>query len=85
MLFPAPTLAVEILSPSTEKNDRGIKKVDYAAHGVEEYWIIDPNRQSFEQYILEGTNFELYSKLQNTGVIKSHTLEGFILNIETIF
>ncbi|MCW3105650.1 MAG: hypothetical protein JWQ09_156 [Segetibacter sp.] len=37
MLFPAPDLAIEILSNTTEKIDRGIKFIDYAAHGVAEY------------------------------------------------
>ena len=32
---------VEVLYPSTTGYDRGIKKVDYALHGVAEYWIID--------------------------------------------
>ena len=42
MLFPAPDFAVEVLSPSTQKNNRGIKFDDYALHNVSEYWIIDP-------------------------------------------
>ncbi len=48
MLFPAPDFVVEILSPSTEKNDRGIKFEDYALHGVAEYWIVDPATKSIE-------------------------------------
>ena len=34
MLFPAPDFVVEILSKSTASKDRGIKKQDYAAHGI---------------------------------------------------
>jgi len=45
MLFPAPDLAIEIFSPSTEKNDREIKFWDYASHGVEEFWIVDPEKK----------------------------------------
>jgi Uma2 family endonuclease len=37
MKFPAPDFVVEVLSPSTEDIDRGIKFQDYAAHGVTEY------------------------------------------------
>lgn len=36
MQFPAPDFAVEVLSKSTEKNDRETKFQDYAAHGVKE-------------------------------------------------
>ncbi|RYZ97336.1 MAG: hypothetical protein EOP47_21905, partial [Sphingobacteriaceae bacterium] len=31
----------------------GVKFEDYAAHGVQEYWIIDPVRKSVEQYQLD--------------------------------
>jgi Uma2 family endonuclease len=37
MHVPATDLVVEILSDSTEKNDRNIKFIDYASHGVKEY------------------------------------------------
>lgn len=49
LLFPAPDLVVEILSESTKKRDRGIKFVDYAAHGVNEYWIVDATKKCIEQ------------------------------------
>ncbi|MBC8161016.1 MAG: Uma2 family endonuclease [Roseiflexaceae bacterium] len=52
MRFPAPDFVVEVLSPSTEANDRGVKLEDYAAHGVAEYWLIDPVDETLEQYLL---------------------------------
>ena len=52
MLFPAPDFVVEVLSPSTEGYDRGIKRIDYALHGVKEYWIVDPKENIIEQYLL---------------------------------
>ena len=57
--FPAPDLIVEILSKSTAKRDRGIKFQDYEAHGVIEYWIIDPKNKTFEQYVLKNKQYEL--------------------------
>jgi Uma2 family endonuclease len=52
--FPAPDFAVEVLSTSMESNDRGIKFLDYAAHGVAEYWLVDPQAKIIEQYVLKG-------------------------------
>jgi Uma2 family endonuclease len=38
----APSLAIEVLSPSTSRRDQGIKRDLYARFGVPEYWIVDP-------------------------------------------
>ena len=48
----APDLIVEVLSPSTSKNDRGYKRDLYEKSGVKEYWIIDPLTRSIEAYLL---------------------------------
>ena len=42
VLFGAPDLVVEILSPSTRKKDIVIKTRKYRLAGVREYWIVDP-------------------------------------------
>ena len=47
----APDLIVEVLSPSTAKNDRGRKMDVYAQCGVREYWIVIPGEKSVEQYV----------------------------------
>ena len=41
----APDLVVEVLSPSSARMDTKIKLVKYAAAGVREYWLIDPDRE----------------------------------------
>lgn len=84
MLFPAPDFIAEILSPSTENNDRGIKFDDYALHGVAEYWIIDPAKKSIEQYLLANNNYNLEFKGKN-GLIASKVLPGFIINANAVF
>ncbi len=48
----APDLVVEVLSPSTAKNDRFRKKNIYQLCGVREYWIADPANRMVEQYFL---------------------------------
>jgi hypothetical protein len=37
-----PDLVVEVLSPSTEARDRGVKLGRYRLYGVPEYWVVDP-------------------------------------------
>lgn len=84
MLFPAPDLVVEILSKSTEKTDRGVKFDDYAAHGVKEYWLIDPVQQTLEQYLLTGKQYHLEFK-GRTGEIESRVVKGFRIPVKAIF
>jgi Uma2 family endonuclease len=44
----APTLAVEILSPSTVQIDRVRERQLYACHGVPFYWLVDPEERVIE-------------------------------------
>lgn len=51
-IYGAPNLIVEVLSPSTAKNDRGYKMQLYARFGIGEYWIVDPINKTIEIYLL---------------------------------
>ncbi|MVM37727.1 Uma2 family endonuclease [Spirosoma sp. HMF3257] len=87
MQFPAPDLIVEVLSKSTEKIDRGVKFNDYAAHSVQEYWIIDPKKQVIEQYILDKDvqAFVLENTLRIPHQIESKIVTGFQIPVQAIF
>jgi Uma2 family endonuclease len=84
MQFPAPDWIVEVLSKSTEKNDRTIKFFDYAAHGVREYWIIDPNAKTIEQYHLKKGQYELVQKVKD-GTISCIAMKGFSIPVRAVF
>ena len=55
----APDLIVEVLSPGTEKRDRGYKKDLYEESGVREYWLVEPETQTVEVYLLKDKKFVL--------------------------
>jgi Uma2 family endonuclease len=82
--FPAPDMVVEVLSQSTEHRDRGIKFRDYAAHGVREYWLVEPQLKEVEQYRLEGDSYRLVLK-SNSGEIQSSVIDGFKIPVRAIF
>lgn len=84
MRFPAPDFVVEVLSASTAAVDRGVKFEDYAAHGVAEYWIVDPDKETVEQYLLAGDEYELAVKAQ-TGELRSTAVEGFVVPVRALF
>jgi Uma2 family endonuclease len=83
-LFPAPDFVVEILSDTTEHRDRGVKFKDYQAHKIEEYWIIDPEKQTLEQYHLQNNDYVLVLD-SAYGNVQSFVLEGFNIPITAIF
>ena len=43
-------VAVEVLSPSSARFDRVIKRRLYHEIGVEEYWLVDPDAQTVERW-----------------------------------
>lgn len=84
MQFPSPDLVIEVLSESTERHDRETKFQDYAAHGVGEYWIVDPQNETIEQYMHQDGDYELILK-SGDGHLKSISVEGFSFPIRAIF
>ena len=84
MRFPAPDFIVEILSETTVRTDREIKFDDYAAHGVKEYWIIDPDAEVVEQYLLRDEEYLLIKKT-DSGILKSEAIAGFAIPVRAIF
>lgn len=74
--FPVPDLVVEVISPGTEKMDRGIKFQDYASHGIEEYWIVDGQNELVEQYCLNASEYCLNTN-PSSYRIESRAVPGF--------
>ena len=55
----APDFVAEILSPTTQARDFGIKKDAYERFGVREYWIIDPMARTIIVHILRNGKYEV--------------------------
>lgn len=54
-----PDLVVEVLSPSTARNDRIRKLEMFARYGVPEYWMVDPVECRIDVLALEAGHFVL--------------------------
>ncbi|QKZ13690.1 Uma2 family endonuclease [Spirosoma sp. KUDC1026] len=87
LYYPAPDLVVEVLSKSTQKNDREVKFEDYAAHGVMEYWLVDPTRQTIETFIID-TDTEAYAATGHFSIgqsVSSQQVPGFTIPVKAVF
>lgn len=85
--YPAPDLVVEVLSKSTKKADRETKFEDYAAHGVAEYWLVDPTRQTIEPFTLDA-DLEAYAGrgIFRVGqTVSSALLPDFVIPVKAVF
>lgn len=56
-VYGPPDLVLEILSPSTRKKDKTIKRDFFERIGVREYWIVDPETKDSYGYFLENEKY----------------------------
>jgi Uma2 family endonuclease len=52
----APDMVIEILSPGNSKKEMRIKKSLYEENQIQEYWIVDPERETIHQFVLNKQN-----------------------------
>lgn len=82
----APDLVVEILSPSTQSRDWGIKRDLYARHGVKEYWVASTDEEQVWVLLLgENGLYAVVAVYGRSDTLTSPTLEGFRLDLNEVF
>ncbi len=75
----APTLVVEILSPSTTQIDLVRKRQLYARHGVPCYWIVDPDVLAVDAYVLGAGGYTLALRAEGPQPVSPPPFEGLAL------
>lgn len=81
----APDMVIEILSPSNRRHDRLVKLDLYQRAGVREYWIVSPEAQTVEVFLLEDGRFTPRGFYEKTDIAKVHVLEGCFLELCKVF
>jgi Uma2 family endonuclease len=71
----APALVVEALSPWSADRDVGPKFAAYEEHGVQEYWILDPDTRAHRFYHRQDE--ELVEFAAGEPLIRAHAIPGF--------
>jgi Uma2 family endonuclease len=72
--MPSPVMVVEVVSPGKVNEDRDYryKRSEYAARGISEYWIVDPEKARITLLTLVDGLYE-ESVFQGNEIIKSAT------------
>ncbi len=81
----APDLVIEVLSPSTARNDRLIKYNSYEKAGVKEYWIVDPYNMSVEIYSLVEDSFKQMGVYGKTDILTGSIFNEMRIGLKNIF
>jgi Uma2 family endonuclease len=81
----APELIIEILSPSNSAIDIKDKYKLYAEAGVTEYWIVYPEEQHIQQYVLDNEVYRLQNVVTKTEKIIPYLFPDLEIELEKVF
>ena len=79
-----PDVAVEVISPSTARNDRGRKLIWYERFGVAEYWVFDPVDERIEVRARHDENYVVVATAGRGEVVTSSVLPDFKCAIDSL-
>ncbi|MGA1529327.1 MAG: Uma2 family endonuclease [Kiritimatiellia bacterium] len=80
-----PRLVVEVLSSSTERMDRLLKRELYARCGVEEYWIVTPFPHLVEVYVLQQGHYVWWKTFDHRDRVTSSIMPDISFDLAQIF
>ncbi|HMO50813.1 MAG TPA: Uma2 family endonuclease [Kiritimatiellia bacterium] len=80
-----PALAVEILSPGSERHDRLVKRELYARFGIEEYWIVTPFPHLIEVFLLRDGLYACWKTFGKEDTLTSPTFPGLSVDLNAVF
>jgi Uma2 family endonuclease len=80
-----PDLAVEVVSESSPRYDRVTKLHWYAAIGVPEYWIVDPQAHTVERLLLHGAHYLIADALAGDQQLAPETFPGLAIALRELW
>ncbi|RLS43194.1 MAG: Uma2 family endonuclease [Planctomycetota bacterium] len=80
-------LVMEVVSPDPRDRDRDYheKRSEYAASGIREYWVVDPENQTITVLVLSGAEYHLHGEFKLGTSATSQLLPGFEIDVKTCF
>lgn len=81
----APDLVIEIVSPTSEVRDRGLKFDLYEQHAVREYWIVELEPRFIEVYVLAEGRLRRQGLFPPEAQFNSPVLGGQTVSVSACF
>lgn len=81
----APDFIIEVMSPSNRRHDKVIKLNLYQRAGVREYWIVSPEMQTIEVFLLEDGFLKTKEFYGRDDMAKVTVLEGCEIDLQKVF
>ncbi len=78
-------LALEVVSEDDPNRDLVIKRAEYAAAGIKEYWIVDPRAETITVLVLAGTEYVEHGVFRRGDTATSPLLDEFSLDVTATF
>ncbi|MBF0336704.1 MAG: Uma2 family endonuclease [Nitrospirae bacterium] len=80
-----PDMVCEIVSKWSHSKDTVIKKEIYERYKVPEYWIVIPEFNTIEIFIIDGDKYKIFSEATDEGLVKSRVIEGLEVDVRDVF
>jgi Uma2 family endonuclease len=80
-----PDLAVEILSEHGAARDLGYKHQLYARHGVQHYWVVDPDGKSLAEHVLSERAYSLRGTCLDSATCTTALFPELAIDVQAIF
>ncbi len=74
-----------MLSPESRHRDRIEKRDLYEQHGIQEYWLLDPEAETVEVLTLKHGEYELFGRWSLGEKARSVLLKGFEVTVSDLF
>lgn len=81
----SPDFVIEIISPSNRIMDLKKKKALYEEFKIPEYWIVDPDLETIDKFILHEEFYEDAGHFEIEDKIKCGSIPGLQINLKKIF
>jgi len=78
-------LVVEVLSPDKPSRDLVEKRADYAEAGIPEYWVVDAERETVLQLVLEDGTYREIGEIGRDSAVVSQVMDRLQVSVAELF